>query len=71
MNNVGYTGKVLSGTGSTYQVQLDPEGSPPGAIVSVTQFQIDSSQTIPANTYCIVILVDGNYYMQVPVWLPA
>jgi hypothetical protein len=51
-------------------VQLSPQTSPPGPTVTVTQIQIDPSQTIPVGTPVIVIQVGSNYYMQVPVWLP-
>lgn len=67
----GVPGKVLSGTGSTYQVQLYPNGpsAAAGATVSVKQLQIDSGATIPVNTWAIVTLAGAQYCMQVPVWL--
>lgn len=67
----GVPGKVLSGSGSgPYQVQIYPAGlSGTTKTVSVTQLQIDSSDSVPANTWTIVNQVGSNYYMQVPVWL--
>jgi hypothetical protein len=66
----GFIGQVVSGSGSTYMVQLNPQAVPPGDTVSVTILQIDASQTIPAGTYILpVIQVGNNYYAQVPVWL--
>jgi hypothetical protein len=68
MANAAHTGSVVSGSGNAYMVALDPQATPPGATVSVTQIQIDSSQTIPAGTAVIVVQIGSSYYMQAPVW---
>ena len=59
-----FTGTVVSGSGSTYDVTLNN-----GVTVSVTQMQIDSGETIPAGTSVIVVKVNSVYRMQVPVWM--
>lgn len=67
----GTPGKVISGSGQTYQVTLYPSG-PAGAAgqtVSVTQLDIASDAAIPEDTWTIVTQSGGSYYMQVPVWL--
>lgn len=68
MANSAHTGTVVSGSGNTYMVALDPQASPPGATVSVKQIQIDPSQTIPAGTACVVVQIGSAFYMQCPVW---
>lgn len=66
--NPGYPGIVVSGSGNTYQVQLSPMSVPVGPTVSVKVLQIDSSQTIPAGTYLLVIQVGSFYYAQPAIW---
>jgi len=63
----GFTGVVVSGTGNTYMVQLTNQPTTP--TVPATVPQIDSSQTVPAGTSVLLMLIGGNYYFQVPVWL--
>ena len=65
-SNQGFTGTVVSGTGATYSVTLNT-----GPTVSVTQLQIDPTETIPAGTKVIVIQIASLYYMAVPGWLAA
>lgn len=65
-SNQGFTGTVVSGTGNTYMVQIT---NPTGATVTATVPQIDSSQSVPAGTSVILILVGGLYYFQPSVWL--
>jgi len=60
----GLAGTVVSGSGSSYMVQLQD-----GRTVAVTQLQIDPAATIPAGTAAIVVFYMGGYVMQVPVWL--
>ncbi len=71
-------GRILSGTGDTYQVELfanPADGS--FATVTVTQLQIDEDEQIPAGTWTKVTIfpvtsggvTTANYFMQVPVWL--
>ncbi len=62
-----FAGTVVSGSGSSYQVSILVSGA--SQTVSVTQRQIDASETIPAGTSALVVKDGGNYYMQVPVWL--
>ncbi len=66
-----FPGKVLSGTGTSYEVEIYPSGlSGDTETVTVTQLQIDASETIPADTWAMVSQqADGTYTMQVPVWL--
>lgn len=70
-----FAGQVIGGSGSSYTVQLYPDGTTPimesgvPKIFTVKQLQIDSSATIPVGTWTIVFLRKGQYYMQVPVWL--
>ena len=65
-----FPGKVLSGTGDTYQVAIYRGGlSRDPTTVTVKQLQIDSAETIPVNTWATVFLLKGVYHMQVPVWV--
>jgi hypothetical protein len=66
-----FPGLVVSGSGSDYLVNIYPNGIGNAAVeVTVTQLQIDPSQTIPPGTAALVTkTTDGSYYMQVPVWL--
>ena len=65
--------KITSGGpgAGPYTATLYPQGpnSSAGAIVKVTQLQIDSGATIPANTWAFAVSIGGNYFVQVPVWL--
>lgn len=66
----GFPGKIISGSGSSYQVDVYEDGlteSPTRR--TVTQLQIDSSETIPANTWALVGKIGDEYFMAVPVWL--
>jgi len=67
----GFVGKVVSGSGSSYQVDLYENGPGNSATrrVSATQLQIDSAATIPAGTWALVAEVDRAFFIQVPVWL--
>lgn len=72
-------GRVVSGTGATYQVELfsDQTASQSFGTVQVTQLQIDADEQIPANTWALVVgfpvtangVTTATYAMQVPVWL--
>ena len=66
-----FAGKIVSGTGSTYQVDVFENGiSRPAIRRTVKQLQINSAATIPAGTQALVVKgADGKYFMQVPVWL--
>lgn len=65
-----FPGRVVSGTGSTYQVDIYPNGLGGEAErVSVTQMLIDEDETIPGGTPVLVVRSGANYYMQVPVVL--
>jgi hypothetical protein len=63
----GLPGEVLSGTGSTYTVRITTEEGTED--VTVTQLQIDPTETIPAGTKAIVAKVGEDYFMQVAVWI--
>lgn len=65
----GIPGRILSGSGSTYQVRLYPDSVAPGATVAVTQLQIAVGESVPAGTWVIVTKAGSRYVMQVPVWL--
>lgn len=64
-------GKIISGIGDTYTVDLYPNGKngSVGERVTVIQLQIDSAETIPADTWVSVMKTGSTYSMQVPVWL--
>lgn len=66
----GFPGKVVSGTGDTYEVDVYADGlaSPP-VRRTVTQLQIAPDETIPAGTWALVAQSGGGFVMQVPVWL--
>lgn len=71
-----YIGKVVSGTGDTYEMKLfNPDTTLPDQIVEVKILQIDHDETIPANTFVPGVFTytdkDGNttFYAQVPVWI--
>lgn len=51
-----YAGKVVSGSGSLYTVNVFKKGvdQPPESVPKVRQLQIDPADTVPANTWCIV-----------------
>ncbi len=58
-----FLGSVVSGSGSTYKVNLGNK------VVTVTQAQINADETIPAGTKALVLKSGNSYAMQVPVWL--
>jgi hypothetical protein len=64
----GYPGTVVSGTGNTYQVQINPGSGAELKVVTVTQVQIDPTATIPVGTGVIVVLLGQVYFMQAAVW---
>lgn len=77
-----FPGKILSGSGTDYQVeiypsglQLDSEGNIAGRrTVSAKQLQIDPAESVPVDTWCIVthngnVVAGVNYFLQIPVWL--
>jgi hypothetical protein len=63
-----FTGTVQSGSGNSYSVALSN-----GTTVTVTQLQIDPTDTIPAGTAVVVVGRQSGgqtiYEMQAPVWL--
>jgi hypothetical protein len=72
-----FPGRVLSKDTSegndqmTYLVDLyanGPDADSTGQVL-VRQLQIDTEEVIPAGTWVFVMLINGNYYMQVPVWV--
>lgn len=67
----GVPGKILSGSGSSYTVELYANGPSKASTkeVTVTQLQIDSGETIPAGTWTFVSQIGDGHFMQVPVWL--
>lgn len=71
-----FPGQVVSGGPGTgpYVVNIYPNGlASASEAVSVTQLELDASDTIPVNTWCMVVKVGPAsaplYYTQVPVWL--
>ncbi len=65
-----FPGKVLSGSGGTYEVAVYESGPSSDPVTrTVTQLQIQEDETIPADTWVMVGKVRGDYFMQVPVWL--
>lgn len=66
----GMPGQVVSGSGTTYQCKVWPQGTAlPSLTVSVKQLQIADGESVPANTWVIVAkTTNGSYYMQAPVW---
>jgi hypothetical protein len=70
-----YPGKIISGSGQTYQVQIFKKGLDGSATtVSAKQLQIDPADQIPAESWALVLegsKSDGSveYYIQVPIWL--
>jgi hypothetical protein len=66
----GFPGKVLSGSGTSYQVAVYEAGLSSAPITrTVTQLSILATESIPANTWTLVGKVGTSYFMQVPVWL--
>jgi hypothetical protein len=66
----GFPGRVISGSGSTYQVAVYESGlSGAPTTRTVTQLQIAEGEAVPAGTWAIVGKVGASYFMQVPVWL--
>lgn len=61
----GLLGVIVSGSGSSYTVQL--QGS--GVTVAATHPQISEDETIPAGRYVGVYLVGTSYYILEPTWL--
>lgn len=61
-----FSGTVVSGSGSSYQVALST-----GDTVSVTQLSIHADETIPEGTAVVVFRTtqQSAYFMQVPVWM--
>ncbi len=69
--NSVFAGKITGGSGTSYSVDvyLGGTGSTPTS-ATVTQLDIDSSETIPANTWALIVRQgNGSYVMQVPVIL--
>lgn len=76
-----FPGKIISGTGEEYQVELYRYGTEEASdTVTAFQLQIDGTETIPVDTWVPVnelIIPDDaaeggarqEYYIQVPVWL--
>ena len=75
-----FPAKITGGSGEFYSVEAYPDGltNPSSIIDDVKQLQIDPSETIPIDTWCIVtrIIVTNakgqstiSHQMQVPVWL--
>ncbi len=60
----GFTGTVVSGSGSTYSVSIVGVGT-----VSVSVPQIDAAETIPAGKKILVVKEGSVYRSVVPVWL--
>jgi len=64
-------GKILSGAGDVYTVEIYPDGR--DALpqrVTVTQLDIDLLETIPPGVWAICVQTsDGQWWMQVPVWM--
>jgi hypothetical protein len=73
-----FVGKVVSGSGDTYQVRLyqaGPDGDPDEDPVEVTIPTIDPAERIPADTWLFGVFQfqdadgDDTYYAQPPIWL--
>ena len=64
-------GKISSGSGSEYRVDLyeNGQGSDSTRTVDATQLQIVEDEDIPSGTWCLVLRVGEEYFVQVPVWL--
>ena len=67
----GIPAKIISGSGSTYTIDLYQNGTGEAASdrVTATQLQILSTETIPADTWTLATKIAGSYYFQVAVWL--
>jgi hypothetical protein len=65
-------GKIVSGSGDTYQVELWPDGlKQKSEIKEVKQLQISPNETIPIGTKMLVVKMNADeYFMQVPVYGP-
>jgi len=65
-----YPGQVQSGSGTgPYQTDVYKQGiNGPSTSMDVTQLDVAESETIPAGTWTIVIVIGTAAYMQVPVW---
>jgi hypothetical protein len=64
-----YPGRIVSGSGATYTVNIYPGGlaaSP--TVVTATIDGIDEDSTVPADTPCVVIKAASTYYAFVPLW---
>lgn len=66
----GIPAKVVSGSGTTYIMQIYTDGTgEPFTTATVTQLQAFASSSFPAGTWTLVSLINGTYYMQLPIWL--
>lgn len=67
----GIPAMITDGSGDAYTATIYPAGlSGPTQSVQVKQLQIDPTDTIPAGTWTHAFLqADGQYTMQVPIWL--
>lgn len=65
----GTPGKIVSGSGANYKVQLYPDGVTPKSTVDAVQLQIDPAEKIPAGTWVSATKVGAKYVLFVPVWL--
>lgn len=61
----GLLGIIVSGSGSSYSVEL--QGG--GGTVSATHPQISDEEEIPAGRYVAVYLVGTSYYILEPTWI--
>ena len=62
-----YAGTVISGSGSTYTVDLIGVDDP--ASVTVTVLGLDSSETLEAGFGLIIVKIGSSYYSAVPMWV--
>lgn len=58
-----FLGTVLSGTGTTYLVDID------GTEVTAVQGTIHEDDEIPAGTEVMVFQIGADYFLNVPVWM--
>lgn len=61
----GYKGTIVSGTGSTYTMNVTGVGN----VTATTVHPLASGEQVPANSGWLVVKISGVYYFNPPTWI--
>lgn len=65
----GFLGTVVSGSGTTYTMDVTDADGATTTGVTVTALNIDAGEDVPDGSQWIVVKIGTNYYFQPPVFL--